>query len=173
VLRRTKKSKETSLAKELLRDSSRTDRELARIVGVSQPTVSRTKKLLLNEGIIHALVAVPEFYKIGFELMAVTFVKIKAVLGSRDVRKRNFEKVKEWMDREKKVIFCGRCNGFNSHSFFISIHKNYADFDAFINKHNKELGYELLLELESVLINLDADQQIKPFNFKYLAEDNL
>ncbi|MCW8802285.1 MAG: Lrp/AsnC family transcriptional regulator [Candidatus Bathyarchaeota archaeon] len=159
------------MVKELLRDSSRSDRELAKIIGVSQPTVSRTKKLLREEEIIHALVAFPDLYKIGFELMAITFVKIKAVLASREVRERNFAKVKAWMDSEKKVIFCGPCNGFGAHSFFISVHKNYADFDTFITKHNKELGYELLLDLESVLINLAEDQQIKPFNFKYLADD--
>ena len=173
MARKSKKSKETSLVKELLRDSSRSDRELATFLGVSQPTVSRTKKSLLNEGIIYALVAFPDFCKIGYELMAVTFVKIKAVLAPLDVRKKNFEKVTEWMDKETKVIFCGPCNGFDAHSFFISVHKNYADFDAFINKHNKELGYELLLDLESVLINLADDQKIKPFNFKYLADDNV
>lgn len=173
MARKTKKSKKTSLVKELLRDSSRSDRELAKILGVSQPTVSRTKKLLLNEGVIHAFVAFPDFCKIGYELMAVTFVKIKAVLAPMEVRKKNFEKVTEWMNKETKVIFCGPCNGFDAHSFFISVHKNYSDFDAFINKHNKELGYELLLDLESVLINLADDQKIKPFNFNYLADDNV
>ena len=155
-----------------MRDSSRSDRELAKIVGVSQPTVSRAKKALLEEGIIHGLVAFPDFYKIGYELMAVTFVKIKAVLAPKAVRKKNFEKVKEWMNKQTNVIFCGPCRGFDSHSFFISVHKNYADFDDFINQHNKELGYELLIDLESVLINLDAEQQIKPFNFKHLADDS-
>lgn len=170
VARKSKKFNEILLVKELLRDSSRTDRELAKILGVSQPTVSRTKRSLLSKGIIHALVAFPDLCKMGYELMAVTFVKIKAVLAPEEVRKKNFEKVKNWMEHEKKVIFCGPCNGFDSHSFFISVHKNYADFDAFIDKHNKELGYELLLDLESVLINLADDQKIKPFNFKYLAE---
>jgi DNA-binding Lrp family transcriptional regulator len=173
MARKLKKSKKTSLVKELMRDSSRSDRELAKIVGVSQPTVSRTKKTLLKEGIIQGLVGFPNFYKIGYELMAITFVKIKAVLAPEEVRKKNFEKVKEWMDKQKNVIFCGPCRGFDSHSFFISVHKNYADFDDFINQHNKELGYELLINLESVLINLDPDQQTKPFHFKYLADDNL
>lgn len=172
MARKLKKSKKVSLVKELMCDSSRSDRELAKIVGVSQPTISRTKKALLEEGIIHGLVGFPDFFRIGYELMAVTFVKIKAVLAPEEVRKKNFEKVKEWMDKQKNVIFCGPCRGFDSHSFFISVHKNYADFDDFINQHNKELGFELLINLESVLITLDSDQQIKPFHFKYLADDN-
>ena len=105
--------------------------------------------------------------------MAVTFVKIKAVLAPMEVRKKNFEKVSAWMAKEKNVIFCGPCKGFDCHSFFISVHKNYADFDAFITKHNNELGHELLLDLDSLLINLDEDQQLKPFNFKSLADDNV
>ena len=39
-----------SLLHELLKDSSRSDRELGRVMGVSQPTVSRWKKLLLEKG---------------------------------------------------------------------------------------------------------------------------
>ena len=170
---KTKKSKESSLVKELLRDSSRSDRELAKILGVSQPTVSRTKKSLINEGILYALIAFPDFCKMGYELMAVTFVKIKAVLAPLDVRKRNFEKVSEWMENEKNVIFCGPCKGIDCHSFFISVHKNYADFDDFMTKHNTELGFELLLDLDSLLINLDEEQQLKPFSFKCLADDDV
>ena len=36
---------------ELLKDSKRSDRELAKVLGVSQPTVSRTRWRLVKEGI--------------------------------------------------------------------------------------------------------------------------
>ncbi|MDG6223117.1 MAG: Lrp/AsnC family transcriptional regulator [Candidatus Bathyarchaeota archaeon] len=146
---------------------------MAKIVGVCQPTVSRIKKSLLNEGIIEGVVAVPNFNKIGYELMALTFVKIKAVLASEEERKQNFEKVKKWMSKQDDVIFCASCRGLGFHSFFISLHKNYKAFDAFMKRHDVEIGHELLIDLENILVNLDDDQILKPFNFKYLGENAL
>ncbi|MDH5391251.1 MAG: helix-turn-helix domain-containing protein, partial [Candidatus Bathyarchaeota archaeon] len=40
----------TSLLLELLKDSKRSDREIAKVLGVSQPTVSRMRWRLEEEG---------------------------------------------------------------------------------------------------------------------------
>ncbi|PVX25207.1 MAG: hypothetical protein CW691_05310 [Candidatus Bathyarchaeum sp.] len=169
MVRKSKKSKTGKLLNELLKDSSRSDRALAKTVGVSQPTVSRTKKTLLKEGIIESFTVVPNFYKIGYELMALTFVKIKTNLSSSEEREKGHESTKEWMRKQPNVIFCSYCRGLDADAFMVSLHKNYKDFDQFIQKHNKERGY-LLTDVKSSLINMDDKQTIKPFTFKYLAE---
>lgn len=159
-----------TLLNELLSDSSRSDRELGKIVGVSQPTVSRTKKTLLEKGLIQGFSAIPNFYKIGYELMGLTLVKIKTNLSSKEQRQEGHEKVKDWMNKQNNVIFCSYCRGLDSDGFMISFHPNYKDFDDFIQKHNRDLGY-LLKDVKSGLVNLDNNQTIKPFNFKHLAEN--
>jgi len=48
------KKRMRSLLLELLKDSKRSDRELARVLGVSQPTVSRMRSRLVKEGMIRS-----------------------------------------------------------------------------------------------------------------------
>ncbi len=66
---------------ELLRNSHRSDRELAKAVGVSQPTVSRTREKLGREGIIKEYTIIPDYSKLGFTLMSITFTKMKGQLS--------------------------------------------------------------------------------------------
>lgn len=170
MARTKKKEKMNALLNELLIDSSRSDRELGKIIGVSQPTVSRTKKMLVDNGLIQGFSAIPNFYRIGYELMALTLVKIKSNLSSKDERQKGHDIVKEWMDKQNNVIFSSYCRGLESDGFMISFHPNYKDFDDFLQKHNRDLGY-LLNDVKSALVNLDNEQTIKPFNFKHLAEN--
>ena len=54
----------TSLLLELLKNSNRSDRELAKVLGVSQPTVSRIKKQLVTEGTMKEFSVIPDFVKL-------------------------------------------------------------------------------------------------------------
>ena len=54
---------------ELMKDSKRSDRELAKVLGVSQPTVSRMRSRLVKEGIIREFTVIPNFVKMGYENM--------------------------------------------------------------------------------------------------------
>mgnify|MGYP006271117405 CR=1 FL=1 len=49
---RSLKDVELRIVAELMKNSRRSDRELAKVVGVSQPTVTRTRSRLEKEGII-------------------------------------------------------------------------------------------------------------------------
>ena len=68
---------ELRLISELLKNSRRSDRELAKALGVSQPTVSRTKARLEKEGYISEYTIIPNFNKLGYHLFAVTFFSLK------------------------------------------------------------------------------------------------
>ena len=70
-----KQEKLLSILKELIRNSRRSDRELAKAIGASQPTVTRNRRLLADY--IRSYTIVPEFGKIGYEIMAFTFAKAK------------------------------------------------------------------------------------------------
>ena len=69
------------LLAELMKNSKTSDRELATKLGVSQPTVSRIRAKLEREGYIKEYTLVPDFHKLGFEIMAVTLVKLKRELS--------------------------------------------------------------------------------------------
>jgi len=61
---------------ELMKDSHRSDRQLAKALGVSQPTVTR-RRGLLEENYIEGYTIIPKLGKIGFEIAAFTFLKGK------------------------------------------------------------------------------------------------
>ena len=62
------------LLRELLKNSKRSDRELAKVLGVSQPTITRIRHKLEQEGVIRDYTIIPDFKKLGFEIMAIEFV---------------------------------------------------------------------------------------------------
>ena len=78
---------ERKLIAELMENSRRSDRELARVVGVSQPTVSRMVKRLEKEGYIREYTMIPDFQKLGYELVALTFLKLKGNLSLEEAEK--------------------------------------------------------------------------------------
>lgn len=67
---------ELKLISELMKNSRRSDRELAKAIGTSQPTVSRMIKKLEKEGIIKEYTMIPDFSKLGYQLMNFLFVKV-------------------------------------------------------------------------------------------------
>jgi DNA-binding Lrp family transcriptional regulator len=69
------KNVELKLISELMKNSRRSYRELAKAVGVSQPTVSRTLKKLEKEGYIKEYTMIPDFLKLGYQIMGVTLIK--------------------------------------------------------------------------------------------------
>ena len=64
---------ELKLVAELLKNSHRSDRELAKVLGVSQPTISRLTERLRKMGAIREYTIIPDFNKLGFHICALTF----------------------------------------------------------------------------------------------------
>ena len=68
---------ELRLIAELMKNSRRSDRELATALRVSQPTVSRTIKKLEKEGYIKEYTMIPDFKKLGYEMIGITSLKVE------------------------------------------------------------------------------------------------
>jgi len=91
------KDLELPLISELMKNCKRSDREVAKSLGVSQPTVTRTLHKLEKEGHIKEYAVIPDFSKLGYELMGFTFVKMKESL-SRGEQKE----IQEFLNRFTK-----------------------------------------------------------------------
>jgi DNA-binding Lrp family transcriptional regulator len=153
------------LVAELLKDSKRSDRELAKILKVSQPTVTRMRHTLVTEGIIREFTAIPDFAKLGYEIMAVTIARAKATLTMNEQ-----ETAKKLVLDEPRVIFVASAEGMGRNGVMISLHKDYADFRNFMDnlKFNSE-GY--MREVDSMLISLSSSMMVKPLSFSYIAKN--
>lgn len=153
---------------ELMKNSKMSDRKLAKILGVSQPTVTR-RRARIERDLIDGYTAVPKWEELGYEILAFTFVKTKQTLGLKEKYKAAHERGTKWLMNHANVIMSGGCRGMSVNGFMISVHKSYSDFDSFMAKHKRELG-DTFTDVQTVLVNLGGSQILKPLHFKYLAE---
>ena len=152
-----------SLLLELLKNSNRSDRELAKVLGVSQPTVSRIKKQLVTEGTVKEFSVIPDFAKMGYSIMAISCAKVKNIMA-RDAN----EKATSWLNKQPNIIFASRAQGLGMNTVAITLHKSYAEYTKFTNKLESEFA-DRLEHYDTMLIDLTAPI-IKPFSLKYLAQ---
>src|SRR4030042_2982589 len=88
---------------ELMRDSHRSDRQLAKALGISQPTVTR-RRTMLEENFIEGYTVIPKFGQIGFEIAAFTFIKSKLKTKTGAEKEESLKKLKEWNIKQQTVI---------------------------------------------------------------------
>ncbi|MFB0501113.1 MAG: Lrp/AsnC family transcriptional regulator [Candidatus Bathyarchaeia archaeon] len=158
------KKRMMNLLLELLKDSKRSDRELAKVLDVSQPTVSRMRSRLVKEGIIRDFTVIPDFVKMGFEIMAITCVKIK----EKTINEME-KKAEEYMKTQPNIIFAGGgAQGMGKNGLMISLHDSYSDFSNFLTNHMMDWG-DIIEDHFSILVSL-RERIVKPFSLKYLAE---
>jgi len=119
--------------KVLLEDCKRSDRDIAKSTGVSQPTVTRARDYLREQGFILGYVAIPDLSKLDFEIVAVTI-------------RGNMEE----LSKDDRVIFATK-------EFAISVHKNYTDYGDFAQKFPSDAQY-LTVTSEKPLKTLSLSQ---------------
>jgi len=157
------KKRMLKLLLELMKDSKRSDREIAKVLGVSQPTVSRMRSRLVKEGVIKEFTAIPDFVKLGFEIMAISCIKTKIALI-----KELEEKAEKWWKKYPNVIFVSRAQGMGKDGVLISLHKSYTDYSNFLAEGLREWG-DAVEEYDSMLIDLKG-RIVKPLSLAYLSE---
>ena len=158
---KTSKKKMTSLLLEYLKDSKRSDRKIAKTLGVSQPTVTRRRQRLVKEGWIKDFTVIPDFVKMGYEIMAISSFKSK-------VTEESVKKATKLTMAKPNIIFASNGQGMGKNAVMISLHRNYADFSNFLLNLRLE-GGDNLRDYDTMLISL-KEKAVKPLSLKYLAE---
>jgi DNA-binding Lrp family transcriptional regulator len=152
---------------ELMKNSHRSDRQISKVIGVSQPTVTR-KRDLLEANYLEGYTIIPKFGKIGYELAALTFIKSKAKTLTGAEKIRTLKTMKDWYDKQPNVILVVEGRGLGWDTVCVSLHKNYEDYAAFVRAQDAELS-EWIVDSQTFNADLKSGVVIKPFNFKYLA----
>jgi DNA-binding Lrp family transcriptional regulator len=156
------------LLSELVKNSRRSDRELAKAIGVSQPTITRRRALIEKE-LIDGYTAIPKWEKLGYELFAITLVKIRTAIASEEEYDETRKKGFGWLAKQQCIIMSGACRGMGFDSFMISIHRSYADYDEFLRNHRFKLG-DFVEDVQSVFVNLSGKEILKTLGFRCLFE---
>lgn len=153
---------------ELMKDSHRSDRQLAKALEVSQPTITR-RRAMLEENFIEGYTIIPRFGKIGFEIAAFTFLKSKLKKQSGQEREKALKKLNEWYMNQPNVLFVQEGRGMGWDAICVSLHKSFSDFYEFVKAQDSELS-DWIIENQTFNADLKAESAIKPFHLKYLSK---
>lgn len=152
---------------ELMKNSRVSDRELARKIDSSQPTVSRNRKRLEKKGFIKEYTAIPDFQKLGYEIMLFTFLKLQDILGPEEAEEVRERLQEELENAPEEVILFQRGLGLGYHGVIISVHKSYSDC-AKIWDWLKRLRFLNISDVERFMIGLE-DPVPRPLTLAPLA----
>jgi DNA-binding Lrp family transcriptional regulator len=160
---------ELRLASELMKNSRRSDKELAKAIGVSQPTVSRLIRKLEREGVFTEYTVLPDFAKLGYRIFSLTFCT-----WQKGVTKDEMGKAWEWaLKRADKapsnIVFIERGLGLDFNSVLGSFHKDYESYSRLI-QYLKASPFLDTDKLESFLICLDDEVHYHPLTLSTLAQ---
>ena len=164
-----KNRKLVRLLREMLRDSKRSDREMSKTLGVSQPTVSRARTQLEKRGYIKSYTVIPDFEKLGYQILAFTFSKMKTYPSSEKIEKIT-NLAMEWAMNHPNVIFAADGEGLGRDVVMMSFHKDYAQYSDFMRSYAMDWG-EVVDSFDSFLVSIGSGYKLKPLDLKYLADD--
>ena len=154
------KQKMIDLLYELMKNSKRSDREIAKAVEVSQPTITRMRKSLEKTEYIREYTIIPALGKLGFEILALNFL-------STSTKPKDVKEMQEWISESQKIIFTSLGEGLGGKTvLLVSIHRDFTDFSEFTRELRGILGLATS-SIESFLVSLRTDM-IKHFSFKTL-----
>ncbi len=160
---------ELKLIAELMKDSRRSDRELGRALGVSQPTVTRIRRKLEKEGIVKEYTMIPDFSKLGYKLMNVTFINVKKSMPDQ------LEHAREGAAEEvnKKVfpdLLIERGLGLGFDGVIITLHRNYTDYTNQM-KYTRSRPFVQPDHVESFLVDLTDPIHYRSLTLSLVADD--
>jgi len=156
------------LLQELIKNSKRSDRDLAKKLDVSQPTLTRMRKRLERDGYILDYTAIPNMTKLGFEIVAFTFMNIDrydAKTGELDHALG--ERAHKWVAHNPKIIFGAGGEGLEGKNcMMISVHRDFTDFTDFISDFRAQWATRIK-DIDTFLVSLKGKMP-KPFSFRNL-----
>lgn len=162
------KDLELKLISELMKNSRRSDRDLAKAIGTSQPTVTRIRTRLEKEGYIKEYTMIPDFHKLGFEIMALNLIKLRKEPSEEELKKL----VEYGHEYEKKNPFplalavSGIGAGYDRAT--ISFHENYKSLMKFI-RESEQTPWSEFYHYDSFIISLARDDHYRFLTFSTIA----
>jgi len=156
------------LLKELLKNSKRSDRDLAKILGVSQPTLTRMRRRLEKDNYILDYTAIPNMTKLGFEIVAFTFFNIDRFdPKTGDLDTAIGEQAHKWVGHSSKIIFAAGGEGLHGKNcMMVSVHRDFTEYTDFVSDLRGQWTLKIK-EMESFLVSLKAKVP-KPFSLRNL-----
>ena len=154
---------------ELMKNSKTSDRQLAKRLGVSQPTVTRRRARLEKEGIIKEYTFIPDFTKLDYHIMAITLFRYPKGVEKGKVQKARKAATEIVEESPTEMIMAERGLGLGYDGITISFHKDYGSFIKYRN-WTRQMHPVEISDVESFLVNLDDEIHYRPLTLSTLAK---
>jgi DNA-binding Lrp family transcriptional regulator len=165
------KELERKLLSELMKNSRRSDRELARAIGVSQPTTTRLRTKLEKEGYIKEYTIIPDFSKIGYSIMAMNFIKLNPKITESEVEVFKKTHPDTLGKNPFGLVLIHSGIGLGYDTVIVTFHEDYASYDVF-RKHTRRNMGESIIEMNTFLVNIEENHTMPP-TFSFLSRNML
>jgi DNA-binding Lrp family transcriptional regulator len=152
------------LLRELLKNSKRSDRELAKILKVSQPTITRTRHKLEKSRMIKDYTIIPDFRKMGFEILAINFAKLRPEILLPEIS----EKAREFIARFPNTILASSGEGMGMNAVDIALYRNYTEYHNRVNLM-KTKWKDIIEDIQSFIVVI-GEGEFKRFSLTYLKD---
>ena len=161
------KDVELKLISELMKNSRRSDRDLAKTIRSSQPTVTRLRRKLEKEGYIQEYTAIPDFRKLGYKIMAMTFA-LSRPLGKEEAEKARKILEDSVKDKQFEFIMLERGRGLGFDGVIISLHEDYSSYVTVLEWIG-QFDFLDVTKIDSFLVDLDDKVRYRSLTFSTLA----
>jgi DNA-binding Lrp family transcriptional regulator len=162
------KDLDLQIISELMKNAKISDREVAKKLGVSQPSVSRRRARLEREKLI-AYNVTPNFEEFGYDLLAFTFVHLDFNFSSGVFGDEAAELMSKAIRKHPNVIFASSGRGLGYEAILLSVHKHFGGYQEFKNSLRADLGKQAR-DIRSFAISMKGDNTFRPLSFAYLHD---
>lgn len=118
---------------------------------------------------IKTYTVIPDFEKLGYEILAFTFIKMKSYPTAEETQKTT-RRAEQWVGKHPNVIFAADGEGLGSDVIMVSFHRNYSKYADFMRSYAMEWA-EIMSGFQTFLVSIPIGFKMKPFDLKYLADD--
>ena len=149
---------------ELMKNAKISDRQMARRLKVSQPTVTRRRAKLEKELLLR-YTTIPNWRNLGFGIISLTFIKWKF----KEFPDEMLIEARNWCTKQPNILFAATGQGSRANRVCLSIHRTYRAYSRFLQEVRQKWG-KFSENIHSFVISIGEDTVLQPLTLEHLAD---
>jgi len=159
---------ELRLVSELMKNSRRSDRELAKIMRVSQSTVTRARTRLEKTGVIREYTIIPDFCALGYNIMGATRFDLRGEPVKEGIKETR-QTVIDAEDSPRVNLIAAEGMGGEHNRLFVNLYESYSDYDQAMNllRQVRVVNFD---QIDTFLVDLNNKRSYRILSMSAMAK---